>query len=260
MARRFIDAPNAALGLAGPGRARRDAHRRERPRALGADPRRERRRRCATCCVALPRRPRPVHRRARRARPRPAPAARVAEELAGGNTGVERLPGKHGTDKRFTTVIVMVDDRPGELARLLTEIGEIGVNLEDLRLEHSPGAQVGLAEIAVLPEARRSTHQRAGRTRLADRRLNVSRRSSPSSSPSTAPPAAASRASRRRSPAGSASASSTPGPRTVRWRGTSRHPGSTPMTRHPSSRACRASPTASAPTPPATPCTSATST
>jgi len=84
-----------------------------------------------------------------------APGARrkVAEELTGGNTGVERLPGKHGTDKRFTTLIVMIDDRPGQLARLLAEIGEIGVNLEDLRLEHSPGRQVGLAEIAVLPEA-----------------------------------------------------------------------------------------------------------
>jgi prephenate dehydrogenase len=46
----------------------------------------------------------------------------------------------------------MVDDRPGELARLLAELGELGINLEDLRLEHSPGAQVGLAEIAVLPE------------------------------------------------------------------------------------------------------------
>ena len=67
--------------------------------------------------------------------------------------GRGRLPGKHGTDKRFTTVIVMVEDRPGELGRLMTEIGEIGVNLEDVRLEHSPGRQVGLAEIAVLPEA-----------------------------------------------------------------------------------------------------------
>ena len=45
-----------------------------------------------------------------------------------------------------------VDDRPGELARLLAELGELGVNLEDLRLEHSPGAPFGLAEIAVLPE------------------------------------------------------------------------------------------------------------
>lgn len=84
-----------------------------------------------------------------------APGARrkVAEELSGGNAGVARLPGKHGQDRRFVSLIVMVDDTPGQLARLLAEIGEVGVNLEDLRLEHSPGAQLGLAEISVLPEA-----------------------------------------------------------------------------------------------------------
>ena len=76
----------------------------------------------------------------------------IAEEIAGGNLGVSRLPGKHGQDKRFSSLIVMVDDRPGELARLLAELGELDVNLEDLRLEHSPGAPFGLAEIAVLPE------------------------------------------------------------------------------------------------------------
>jgi prephenate dehydrogenase len=76
----------------------------------------------------------------------------IAEEIAGGNVGVARLPGKHGQDKRFSSLVVMVDDRPGELARLLAELGELDVNLEDLRLEHSPGAPFGLAEIAVLPE------------------------------------------------------------------------------------------------------------
>jgi prephenate dehydrogenase len=76
----------------------------------------------------------------------------IAEEIAGGNVGVSRLPGKHGQDKRYASLIVMVEDRPGELARLLNELGELGVNLEDLRLEHSPGAPFGLAEIAVLPE------------------------------------------------------------------------------------------------------------
>jgi prephenate dehydrogenase len=83
------------------------------------------------------------------------PGARrgLAELLAGGNRGVARIPGKHGQDRRFNQIIVMVDDKPGELARLLTEIGDIGVNVEDLRLEHSPGQQIGLAEIAVLPEA-----------------------------------------------------------------------------------------------------------
>jgi prephenate dehydrogenase len=31
------------------------------------------------------------------------------------------------------------------------------VNIEDLRLEHSPEAQIGLAEISVLPEAKTRT-------------------------------------------------------------------------------------------------------
>jgi prephenate dehydrogenase len=76
----------------------------------------------------------------------------VAETLARGNAGVERIPGKHGTAKHFSQLVVLVDDVPGQLARLLTEIGSIGVNVEDLRLEHSPGAQFGLAEISVVPE------------------------------------------------------------------------------------------------------------
>lgn len=87
-----------------------------------------------------------------------APGARraLAEVLAGGNAGVARIPGKHGQAHHFSQLVVVVNDRPGELARLLTEIGEAGVNMEDLRLEHSPGAQFGLAEIAVLPEAETS--------------------------------------------------------------------------------------------------------
>jgi prephenate dehydrogenase len=76
----------------------------------------------------------------------------LAEMLAGGNAGVARIPGKHGQSKHFSQLVIIVDDRPGELARLLTEIGEADVNMEDLRLEHSPGAQFGLAEISVLPE------------------------------------------------------------------------------------------------------------
>ena len=93
-----------------------------------------------------------------------APGARraIAEALAGGNAGVARIPGKHGQRKQFSTITVMIDDKPGELARLLTEIGELGVNMEDLRLEHSPKAQIGLAEIAVLPEAEESLTRELG--------------------------------------------------------------------------------------------------
>lgn len=75
----------------------------------------------------------------------------IASTLAAGNRGAASIPGKHGSAELFTTIIVAIDDKPGELARLLTEIGELGINLEDMRMEHSPGAQVGFVEIAVLP-------------------------------------------------------------------------------------------------------------
>jgi len=83
-----------------------------------------------------------------------APASRrvLADLLAAGNDGVARIPGKHGQDKRYTALVVKIDDKPGELARLLTEIGEEKVNMEDLRLEHSPETKVGFAEISVLPQ------------------------------------------------------------------------------------------------------------
>jgi prephenate dehydrogenase len=81
-----------------------------------------------------------------------APSA-IADALAAGNAGVGRIPGKHGADLLLASLIVLVDDTPGQIARLLTEIGELGVNLEDLRLEHSPGAQIGIVEVFVAPEA-----------------------------------------------------------------------------------------------------------
>ncbi|MGM1016707.1 MAG: prephenate dehydrogenase [Actinomycetota bacterium] len=85
------------------------------------------------------------------------PGARraVADAIRLGNEGVERLPGKHGQNRRFEQLVVMVDDTAGQLGRLFGELGELGVNVEDLRLEHSPGAQFGLAEISVAPAALR---------------------------------------------------------------------------------------------------------
>jgi prephenate dehydrogenase len=59
------------------------------------------------------------------------------------------LPGKHGVSTKFASLIVVIDDTPGQLAKLLTQLGDWGVNLEDLRLEHSPGANVGFADLTV---------------------------------------------------------------------------------------------------------------
>ncbi|RKQ36132.1 prephenate dehydrogenase [Kocuria tytonis] len=76
----------------------------------------------------------------------------IARLMAEGNAGRARIPGKHGgAPTAFATLTVAVDDTPGQIARLLTEIGEIGVNLEDMRLEHSPGQPVGLVTASVEP-------------------------------------------------------------------------------------------------------------
>jgi prephenate dehydrogenase len=82
----------------------------------------------------------------------------VAELLDRGQAGVARIPGKHANvpgarseAREFTIVQVVIPDRPGELARLFNATGAAGVNVEDVRIEHSPGLPVGVAEVAVRP-------------------------------------------------------------------------------------------------------------
>jgi prephenate dehydrogenase len=80
--------------------------------------------------------------------------AKIGNALERGNQGISRLPGKHGTrNTAYSQVVVMIDDKPGELARLFTEVGVAQVNIEDIKLDHATGAQVGLVELSVLPTA-----------------------------------------------------------------------------------------------------------
>jgi prephenate dehydrogenase len=76
----------------------------------------------------------------------------LARVVAHGNTGHDRIPGKHGAaPTTYAVVTALVPDEPGELARLLHDVGDAGVNLEDLHLEHGLGQPFGLAEVSVLP-------------------------------------------------------------------------------------------------------------
>ena len=85
----------------------------------------------------------------------PGGAAAVAGLVAEGGAGRDRIPGKHGAPPTaYSVVTVLVPDRPGELGRLFGDMGAAGVNLEELSLEHSPGQQLGMAEISVLPAVR----------------------------------------------------------------------------------------------------------
>ena len=78
----------------------------------------------------------------------------LAQLLERGVLGTQALPGKHGGRPRAVAPVwVAVPDQPGELARLLADVGEIGVNVEDLRIDHDTGRPVGQAALSVAATA-----------------------------------------------------------------------------------------------------------
>ncbi|GIG54518.1 prephenate dehydrogenase [Demequina activiva] len=76
----------------------------------------------------------------------------VTDLIERGRVEVARIPGKHGGAKRdWTPVTVVVPDAPGQLLRLLGDAAAVGVNVEDITIEHSPRQPVGLTTLHVLP-------------------------------------------------------------------------------------------------------------
>ncbi|WP_168581436.1 prephenate dehydrogenase [Gephyromycinifex aptenodytis] len=83
-----------------------------------------------------------------------APGARsvLARLIAEGNAGQARIPGKHGAPPTtYATVTVLVPDEPGQLGRLFTDMGQEGINLEDLHIDHAMGRLMGVVELLVRP-------------------------------------------------------------------------------------------------------------
>lgn len=86
----------------------------------------------------------------------------LLDALAGGDEGgVERLlsegvagtvaiPGKHGGPAQaLAAITVAIPDEPGALARLFADVGDVGVNIEDIRIDHDPARAYGHVEIDV---------------------------------------------------------------------------------------------------------------
>ena len=88
---------------------------------------------------------------------RPETADVITAILSTGVTGAARVPGKHGAPHtEHRAVVVNIPDRPGALAELFADVAAAGANVEDMRIDHSPGRPVGHVELAVKPELRRS--------------------------------------------------------------------------------------------------------
>ncbi|MFD3735156.1 prephenate dehydrogenase [Streptomyces sp. NPDC058632] len=80
--------------------------------------------------------------------------AGIEDVLRRGNAGQVRVPGKHGSAPRaYEIVAVLIDDQPGQLARIFADAGRAGVNIEDVRIEHATGQQAGLVQLMVEPKA-----------------------------------------------------------------------------------------------------------
>ncbi|MFI6251064.1 prephenate dehydrogenase [Streptomyces sp. NPDC051016] len=80
--------------------------------------------------------------------------AGIEDMLRRGNAGQVRVPGKHGSAPRaYEVVAVLIDDQPGQLARIFADAGAAGVNIEDVRIEHATGQQAGLVQLWVEPKA-----------------------------------------------------------------------------------------------------------
>lgn len=84
--------------------------------------------------------------------PRDDDADLLASVIERGRAGTQRIPGKHGDRPAdLRTVFVPIDDTPGQLSALFAACDEVGVNVEDLRIDHEYQRAAGLVELIVVP-------------------------------------------------------------------------------------------------------------
>ena len=64
-----------------------------------------------------------------------------------------QVSGKHGAiARKYVELLIVIDDRPGQLSRLFQECADVNANIEDLSIEHSPGQPTGLISLSFSSE------------------------------------------------------------------------------------------------------------
>lgn len=75
---------------------------------------------------------------------------KTEEILELGRENHARIPGKHGGRKRdYWFLPIIIEDKPGELAKIFDACALVGANVEDLSIEHTPGQESGLVTLAL---------------------------------------------------------------------------------------------------------------
>lgn len=126
----------------------------------------------------------------------PAAGRKIGVTLSGGNVDSHLIARvvEHGLAHtgRYLVFRVMLEDRPGQLNRLLTIISQCQVNVLDIgHLRHAPSVHMGEVEIQLALETRNNDHTLEVREQLrsAGYTLYESERFSDSSLPSNDAPA-----------------------------------------------------------------------
>jgi prephenate dehydrogenase len=74
----------------------------------------------------------------------------VKDVLQRGREGRHLLPGKHrSSNRQYTYLPVVLEDKPNQLAALFNECAKANVNVEDIDIEHSPEQETGLVLLAL---------------------------------------------------------------------------------------------------------------
>ena len=73
--------------------------------------------------------------------------------LEAGRSNHRRIPGKHGGKKRdYWYLPIVIEDKPGQLAEIFDACAQVQVNVEDIAIEHTPGQESGLVNLALSRE------------------------------------------------------------------------------------------------------------
>ena len=75
---------------------------------------------------------------------------KTQEILELGRENHRRIPGKHGGAKRdYWYLPIIIEDKPGQLAKIFDTCALVFANVEDLTIEHTPGQESGLVTLAL---------------------------------------------------------------------------------------------------------------